>query len=168
MNSITGTAVAYPIWYGMDAPGAGSVMTLRQVLEGNPSLTPSGYRWGRDANRYDWWARTPQRTFELQFDDACRVLMSAERVKVPTVGSYGLKHVVERLVHNYISNGAVICAALALGFSVKPGGEPNALIGVSRKTLRAWYAGAQEHRWVDRSDRLASWDYPPVSKAHLP
>lgn len=50
--------------------------------------------------------------------------------------SYGLKHVAERAMGRYISNGAFIAAALLDGWQVKrlPSG-PNAWLNISQKTL---------------------------------
>ena len=58
--------------------------------------------------------------------------------------SYGYKHSVERWVdsysdvHQYISNGAVIAAAVGLGFDVKRQnpGSPNAAINISERRFR--------------------------------
>ena len=44
------------------------------------------------------------------------------------IGSYGLKHVVERAAGHYVTNGAFILAAYRLGYTVIPDGprSPNA------------------------------------------
>ena len=45
-----------------------------------------------------------------------------EPAKTASRGSYGLKHVVERQVGEYVSNGAFLAAALALGYRVDRNG----------------------------------------------
>lgn len=53
-------------------------------------------------------------------------------------GSYGLKHDAERYAGNYISNGALIAAAVELGFRVSPIAEsPNAYLGYTTKSWKA-------------------------------
>ncbi|GLR89826.1 hypothetical protein [Bradyrhizobium iriomotense] len=50
-------------------------------------------------------------------------------------GSYGLKHDTERATGDYVANGMLIAAALAMGFSAVPthSGSPNAHFNVSSK-----------------------------------
>lgn len=51
--------------------------------------------------------------------------------------SYGLKHIAERAVRRYISNGAFIAAALLEGWKVKRiFDSPNAQLNISEKGLR--------------------------------
>jgi len=55
-------------------------------------------------------------------------------------GSYDLKHQAERWAHDYVSNGALIAAAIHLGFKVERiPGTPNALISVAGRAK--WPAG---------------------------
>jgi hypothetical protein len=57
-----------------------------------------------------------------------------KRTKTGRWGSYGLKHYVENRAGRYISNGAVIVAALRTGITVQWRREsPNCLIGVSKR-----------------------------------
>ncbi len=54
------------------------------------------------------------------------------------LGSYGLKHVVERWADTYIANGCFIAAAAGLGFKLEPTdpyGSPNALLNLSSKSV---------------------------------
>ncbi|WP_182375311.1 hypothetical protein [Pseudomonas putida] len=144
--------VQYPTQYG--------VKELRRVLKKNPDLSSNGFITHRTRDCFERMRvdtfKSPR--FALEFDDCCRVLATAKRVKTPTVGSYGLKHTVERLVGNYISNGALICAAIALGFTTKHSG-PNVLVGVSMQTWRAWQKQSQCRGWVERDQRPADWDF---------
>jgi hypothetical protein len=69
---------------------------------------------------------------------ATEFVAKMHRIKTCKWGSYGLKHYVEKCVSSYISNGAVIVAALKLGIPVKPiPGSPNCLIGLSKAKERA-------------------------------
>lgn len=53
-------------------------------------------------------------------------------------GSYGLKHDAERYAGTYISNGALIAAAVELGFRVSPiAKSPNAYLGYTTKSWKA-------------------------------
>lgn len=56
----------------------------------------------------------------------------------PRRSSYGLKHIAERAAGSYISNGALIAAALLEGWKVKRISEisPNARLNISEKGLR--------------------------------
>ena len=71
----------------------------------------------------------------------CRAFLErCERTKTGRIGSYGLKHVIERAAGEYVSNGACIQAAVDLGIVTRPidpyNGSPNAWIGVSRRSVR--------------------------------
>jgi len=68
------------------------------------------------------------------------LLESAPRTITPTIGSYGLKHTVERFLRTYVSNGALISAALLLQIPVKPM-PPNAQLGIGRRWLRLLKSG---------------------------
>ena len=52
-----------------------------------------------------------------------------------SLDSYWLKHQAEWWSGNYVSNGALIAAAIHLGFKVEPiSGSPNALIGAAGRS----------------------------------
>ncbi len=56
--------------------------------------------------------------------------------------SYGLKHAAERWARAYVGNGALIAAALHLGFIIEPiDGSLNALIGVAGRSK--WPKGSE-------------------------
>jgi hypothetical protein len=62
---------------------------------------------------------------------ACMALLAdAPRTRRPRVGSYGLKHAMERALGRYVSNGSVIAAALLAGIPIKAASPPNALLGI--------------------------------------
>ena len=68
------------------------------------------------------------------FEICCRWLSKFKQVNTPQFSSYYLKHVVERLAGTYISNGALISAAIHLKISMRfyPG-WPNVDIGISKR-----------------------------------
>jgi hypothetical protein len=67
---------------------------------------------------------------------AMAALRKCDKTKHATIGSYSLKHIIERAVGRYIANGDVVVAAIALGFFVKPSYGPNVGIGVRCADLR--------------------------------
>jgi hypothetical protein len=88
----------------------------------------------------------PQDIVTSQVEDASDFLSLLAPTKTARVCSYVLKHIAEHWAGSYISNGALIMAALALGLVVETyppswGDNPNVAVGVSRKSL-----DAREHR----------------------
>jgi hypothetical protein len=66
------------------------------------------------------------------FIRAVEWLRHIPRRKTVNLGSYWLKHQAERWGGDYVSNGALIAAAIHLGFKVERiSGTPNALINVA-------------------------------------
>jgi hypothetical protein len=57
-------------------------------------------------------------------------------IKTPTVGSYGMKHVVERANNKYVTNGELIAAALIAGYRFKYTAGPNMLFGMSTRDVK--------------------------------
>lgn len=53
----------------------------------------------------------------------------------PDYSSYKLKHIFERHVGGYLSNGAIISAAVAEGFIIYPK-PPNCFINISSKSIK--------------------------------
>lgn len=100
------------------------MMTLQQVLAQHPTLSDVGFGPG-DAIRLD------------EFEFSVRWLHDKPRIKLRgRVGSYGLKHVMERLTGVYVTNGAFIAAALALGIRVQHTHGVNASLGLAIGPLR--------------------------------
>jgi hypothetical protein len=121
---------AVDLWEARDA--AAFVATRRPKRY--PVLGPNGF--------YDTRPFASEHDF-AEIATAILYLQHCIRTKTPTAFSYGLKHRVEgwgrrRGYAPYVSNGALIAAALYLGVKVKPLGEgnPNAFIGVSRRSVR--------------------------------
>ncbi len=119
-------------------------------------LYAHGFRWTGDS-------LGDRREIDPGQVEICRRFLSAcKPSKKAGVGSYGLKHVVERWASEYVSNGACIQAAIDLGLPVVPqfrgyslfqalaGGSDsrfrderplNAYIGVSRGSVAHTAAG---------------------------
>jgi hypothetical protein len=57
-------------------------------------------------------------------------------IKTPSVGSYGMKHLVERAIGKYVTNGEFIAAALISGYSFKYRGGPNMQFGMSLRDVK--------------------------------
>lgn len=57
-------------------------------------------------------------------------------IKTPTVGSYGIKHMVERVIGKYVTNGEFIAAALIAGYQFKHTAGPNMLFGMSARDVK--------------------------------
>ena len=102
-----------------------TIEDLKRVIKEEPSL----YRYGVNT-----FSVAPKRPGFKEFEICCRWLSRFKRVKIPRVSSYYLKHVVERLAGTYISNGALIAAAIHLKIPMRfyPG-WPNVDIGISKK-----------------------------------
>ena len=98
-----------------------------------PNLTPSGF------------ATTDKTLADDQFSHeeiatALAFLKQCKPIKHPSRGSYGLKHMAEDWgeahgLAGYVSNGALIVAAVALGFPIRRVGL-NAGIAISRLDLK--------------------------------
>ena len=85
-----------------------------------------------------------------QIATAIAFLRHCTRTTLPRRGSYGLKHAAETWgeangMSSYVSNGALIAAAVYLGFVVHPHASgPNAAIGVGRTSIRWLLESARE------------------------
>ena len=95
---------------------------------------------------------------------AIECLSQLDPTKTGRVDSYRLKHLAEEWGRRndqsgYVSNGALIVAALAIGLVVEPcgpawAGSPNVLIGVSAKSVRRMIA-ANEFVRQEKKNRMA-------------
>ena len=73
------------------------------------------------------------------------LLANIAPIKTPTLDSYRMKHVVERAIGEYVTNGDLIAAALMAGYPMsRPHGpnEPNAEFGTSKRATSAAIAKA--------------------------
>lgn len=70
-------------------------------------------------------------------------------------GSYGLKHIVERAIASYTTNGELIAAMLIAGFKHKPDGwlqhgrrlSPNASFNIAEKSVE----------WLELQNKHSGW-----------
>ncbi|SFB94583.1 hypothetical protein SAMN05660479_00923 [Microbulbifer thermotolerans] len=125
--------------------------TLEQVLTENPGLTPNGWRyWCMNLSDFKAWREeTASEEFKAQFEAAKALLETATPIKTPSAHSYSLKHLLEIHAGRYISNGATIAAALALGLTIRRDAfheSPNCLIGVSKRNVKHWRDTQHEAR----------------------
>jgi hypothetical protein len=90
-----------------------------------PTLTPSGI--GAPAGEFD----LKEVATAIKFLRQCRPAIK------PRFSSYGLKHVAERWSRRYVSNGALIAAAVYLDLKISPpiAGFPNVLVAVDGRDV---------------------------------
>jgi len=102
-----------------------------------PFICPNGRNWYSPDRPEDW------RDEDLAMVCLCRVyFLQAKVTKLPRVGSYGLKHCIERHFkvdghRSYVHNGFCIVAAMALGFPVHAvrWNDLNCRIGISIRSI---------------------------------
>jgi hypothetical protein len=122
------------------APMAG----FEVILEREPSLNRTGF-----GVHHDQRVSAEQRARDLDTgrhelithaDTVRRVhdwlVVNVAAIKSPTTGSYGMKHVVEAALGEYVSNGELITAALMAGYPMRYAGGPNASFGMSRRDVQ--------------------------------
>lgn len=113
-----------------------AIEDIQQVLRDHP-LTSNGYAlpdtyYGGEPKPEISTPRLDGSGFDLE--QVQRVMDYMEKsypiARKPKVGSYGLKHLIERNTNEYVLNGTTILAAILLGYPVvRDGTTPNALIG---------------------------------------
>jgi hypothetical protein len=125
------------------SPARRQTRTLAEVLDEHPTLGSFGF------GVFDAHSKTPaQREHELEqhHDDLRRAARDVDQVrgwlidlapiKTPTQSSHALKHVAERALGRYVSNGELIAAALLAGYPIsRPDGGPNVHVAVSARDL---------------------------------
>lgn len=98
---------------------------LKRVIKQEPALSNYGMNFSKEK-------RCPV-NFK-SFKICCKWLSKFKQIKSPQFNSYFLKHVVERLEGTYISNGALIAAAIHLKIPMRFYADwPNTLIAISRR-----------------------------------
>jgi len=65
------------------------------------------------------------------------LLANIAPIKTPAVGSYGMKHVAEKAIGEYITNGELIAAALMAGYPMGRPYGPNVDFGMSKRDVDA-------------------------------
>lgn len=71
-----------------------------------------------------------------EFNICCKWLSQFEQVKIPKLNSYYLKHVVEKLEGEYVSNDALIAAAEYLKIPMEYDDSPNPAIAIAKKSVK--------------------------------
>lgn len=111
---------------------------LKALVKQHPLLTPHGFGSYRrpDCPADEERAQLLEVTDEIE---AARQWLARQH-RIATLNqrrtSYGLKHIAERTMGRYISNGAFIAAALLDGWQTKRlNNGPNALLNISQKGL---------------------------------
>lgn len=98
---------------------------LKRVIKQEPSLSNYGMNFPEKEK-----CPVNFKSFEI----CCKWLSKFKQIKTPQINSYYLKHVVERLAGTYISNGALIAAAIHLKIPMRFYPDwPNTLIAISKK-----------------------------------
>ena len=122
---------------------AASLLSLQAVMEQQPQLTSFGF------GVFEGWRKTAgQRREELEqardelFRSEDRVLRVRDwllanitPIKTPTLDSYRMKHVAERAIGEYVTNGDLIAAALMAGYPMSRPHGPNAEFGMSKRDV---------------------------------
>ena len=90
--------------------------SIEQVFNENPELHSLGWLVEGQEEKLKWKPNLDEVDLAMRFIQEHAV---PRRVSSRSQGSYGLKHAVERWAGTYISNGAFIAAALALGYEAR-------------------------------------------------
>ncbi|WP_019311232.1 hypothetical protein [Kocuria rhizophila] len=122
----------------------GPTLSLAQVMEQHPKLNFFGIGIfdsrsktadQRQADLADGRAKLVARESAV-LGIATWLIENIAPIKTPTVGSYHMKHVVEKAIGKYVSNGELIAAALVAGYAFKYTDGPNPLLGMSERDLK--------------------------------
>lgn len=144
---------------------------LELVLKAEPELTPFGFDTFRGRSdtrresREDYEARIVKDRARFRLDefeaalDFCRDRLTKIKTINNRIGSYGLKHIVERECGLYIPNGGFIAAAIAAGFTYKRyiHSGPNCCFNISTRSIHEIAQAAEERqrrRW--ERERIAA------------
>ncbi|MBF6340861.1 hypothetical protein IU450_33965 [Nocardia abscessus] len=122
----------------------GPMLSLAEVMEQHPQLGSFGI------GVYKQPGQTPaQRQAELT--DERKTLAEQEvwvveiatwlranltPIKTPTVGSYDMKHMVEKAIGTYVTNGELIAAALIAGYPHRYTDGPNLQLGMRSRDMK--------------------------------
>ncbi|TQJ23782.1 hypothetical protein FBZ33_4098 [Micromonospora sp. A202] len=119
----------------------GPALTLAEVMEAHPTLQRFGFGayFGTPVEQRAQEVADGREQLRAREDVVLRIRgwlrTNIAPVKTPTVGSYGMKHVVESATGRYVTNGELIAAALMAGYPWKGPSGPNALFGMSKRDV---------------------------------
>jgi hypothetical protein len=120
------------------------MVAFEVILEREPSLNRAGFGVHHDqrvsAEQRARDLNAGRRELIAQAEAVRRVhdwlVVNVAAIKSPTTGSYGMKHVVEAALGEYVSNGELIAAALMAGYPMRYDGGLNASFGMSRRDVQ--------------------------------
>lgn len=121
----------------------GPMLSLAAVMEQHPLLSYFGIGAFRHRGQTAEQRRAEiaaGRTTLIEHEESVREIAiwlrdNVRPIKTPTVGSYGMKHVVEKTISRYVSNGEFIAAALIAGYPYRHIDGPNADFGMSARDV---------------------------------
>jgi hypothetical protein len=130
-------------WSARPAVALSSARTLAEVMEEHPSLNEFGFgafdpqRKRREQRQQEIAAGRQQLRGQEDLAIAVRDWLAANiaPIKTCTAGSYGMKHLVERAIGQYVPNGVLIAAALMAGYPWKGPHGPNVVLGMSKRHI---------------------------------
>lgn len=116
-------------------------VAFAEVLEQHPTLNGNGFG-------FDYGLSPDQRRREVERhrqdlisrEELVRrvhdwLVVNVAAIKIPNTGSYGLKHIAEDLLGQYVANGELITAALMAGYPMRHDHGPNALFAMSNRDI---------------------------------
>ncbi|HEY0637619.1 MAG TPA: hypothetical protein VGD67_08225 [Pseudonocardiaceae bacterium] len=126
---------------GIHLPVTG--LSLREVMDVHPQLNSHGFGVfnGQGMTAEQRREKLSQGRDELRSSEGLVLRVrdwlrvSIAPIKTPTVGSYGMKHVVEKAIGQYITNGELITAALMAGYPMGRPHGPNVDFGMSKRDV---------------------------------
>jgi len=136
--------------------------TLKQIKKEYPTLTSNGWAyWAFDRIDDGEIASGDISKHPEEFKAICDFLNKnighTKTVNTKGNSSYGLKHIVEDMIHHYISNGMFMAAALACGYKMKYKSDdgPNAYFAMSQKDWKKfWNIRGQSGPRLDREKQI--------------
>ncbi|MCN9244517.1 hypothetical protein NGF19_27670 [Streptomyces sp. RY43-2] len=119
------------------------IVALDEVMQQHPQLTSFGIgvfdprRKTAEQRRTELAAGREELVgrVAMVMETAAWLRESITPIKTPTVSSYTVKHVMERVTGRYVTNGECIAAALLTGYTFKYA-QPNVLFGMSTRDLK--------------------------------
>ncbi len=111
------------------------MVNIKEIIKKEPTLTPFGIEGSRTFH-----SDNPNfESEDIKQIETCINWLSAKAIakQINTKAtSYGIKHVIERELKTYVSNGCFIAAVIHLGIPYKRKGDsPNIHVAISSKEL---------------------------------
>lgn len=136
-------AISPPFTPVVDSSSLGPLRTLAEVMEQHPELSYFGigvYSQARLAPAERRAELAAQRHTLTEHETAVMAIAAWLRenigpIKTTAAGSYDLKHVAEKALGNYVSNGELIAAALVANYPHSYTEGPNMRFGMSKRDV---------------------------------